>query len=159
MTGDKLDEFDLKILSILQEQARIGMGKLGHLVGLSDSAVTRRIEKLEEAGLIQKYVAIVDRQKTDYPVLVLLMLKLKDPNADSFAKFEQKINAMPEVQSCYMVSGSWNYIIHVMAATPQSYALWIHQHILDSSNVDDIESAYLMKECKKFGPIGFFFQG
>jgi Lrp/AsnC family leucine-responsive transcriptional regulator len=153
MNGEKLDEFDFKILAILQEQARIGMGKLGKLVGLSDSAVTRRIEKLEAWGFIKKYVAIVDRQKTSSPVLVLLMLKLKNPNAECFREFEQKISAMQEVQFCFLVSGSWNYIIHVTAATPQSYAIWLHQHILDSSIVDDIESAYLMKECKEFGPI------
>jgi Lrp/AsnC family leucine-responsive transcriptional regulator len=122
MTGNKPDGFDLKILALLKERGRIGMGKLSNIVGLRHSAATRRIEKMEKAALIKKYVTVVDRQKTGHPVLILLLLKLKDPNPELFNKFEEKITAMTEIQACYLVSGTWNYIIHVIASTPQSYA-------------------------------------
>lgn len=153
MVGNKLDEFDVKIIEILQKEARIDISKIAKLVNLSHTPVTERIRKLQEAGIITGYVALLDRKKTSMPVLVILMVKLKDPNTRLFADFEEMVTIMPEVQSCYLISGNWNFIMHVTAATPQDYAAWIFEKILCYSYIADVESAYLMRESKRFGPI------
>jgi len=154
MHGNKLDEIDIKILNLLQQDARIGVSRIGRIVGLSDTPVANRIEKMEEAGIIKRYVTLLDREKTPQPVMVILLVKLKDPNTLLFNNFEQLVTAMPEVQSCLLISGNWNFLLQVTAATPQAYAVWIMEKILCHPFIADVESAYLMKECKTFGGIG-----
>lgn len=154
MSGNKLDEIDIRILNLLQQDARMGISKIGRIVGLSDSPVSNRIEKMEEAGIIKRYVTLLDREKTSRPVMVVLLVKLKDPNTNLFAEFEAMVSAMPEVQSCLLISGNWNFLLNVTAATPQAYAVWIMEKILCHQFIADVESAYLMKECKSFGGIG-----
>ena len=153
MVGNRLDEFDVKIIEVLQQDARMDVTKIARLVNLSHTPVTERIRKLQEAGIITGYVALLDREKTRFPVMVILMIKLKDPNTQLFADFEEMVTMMPEVQSCYLISGNWNFILHVTAATPQEYAAWIFEKILCHSYIADVESAYLMRESKRFGPI------
>jgi len=153
MVGNKLDEYDVKIIEALQQDARMDVSKIAKLVNLSHTPVTERIRKLQESGIITAYVALLDREKTKFPVMVILMVKLKDPNTQLFDDFEQMVINMSEVQSCYLISGNWNFVLHVTAATPQEYAAWIFEKILCHSYISDVESAYLMRESKRFGPI------
>lgn len=151
MHSGKLDDIDLKILLYLQADARTNLGKLGSLVGLTIGPLTTRIEKLESAGVIKKYMAILDREKIDLPVLVVLMVKLKQQNTNLLDEFSALVTAMPEVQSCYNVSGSWNFILQVSANTPQAYAVWLLEKVNIHPNVGNVESAFLLKDCKSSG--------
>jgi DNA-binding Lrp family transcriptional regulator len=151
MNGNKPDEIDLKILQYLQENARMQTNTIGSKVGLSISPVSNRIEKLEEAGFIKKYVAILDREKIGQPVLIILMIKLKEQNTERMLEFETLACAMPEVQSCLTVSGNWNFILQVTAETPQAYANWLMEKINIHPNVGNVESAFLMREGKNYG--------
>jgi len=157
MVRNRLDEFDVKIIEVLQQDARMDVSKIAKLVNLSHTPVAERIRKLQEAGIITGYVALLNREKTKFPLMVILMVKLKDPNTQLFANFEQMVTIMPEVEACYLISGNWNFILHVSATTPQNYAAWIFEKILCHSFIADVESAYLMKESKRFGPIQIAF--
>ena len=147
MHGNKLDELDIKILNVLQKDGRLGIAKIARTVGLSETPVASRIEKMENAGVLKGYIAILERTKTPLPVMVILMVKLKDPTTALFEQFQQIVCEMPEVEDCYLISGNWNFILHINAATPQAYATWLFDKILCHSFIADVESAYLMKEC------------
>ncbi len=151
MIGGKPDEIDLKILQYLQENARMQTNTIGSKVGLSISPVTNRIEKLEEAGFIRQYTAILDREKIGQPVLVILMVKLKEQNTARMLDFEALACGMPQAQSCLTVSGNWNFILQVTAETPQAYANWLMEKINIHPNVGNVESAFLMREGKNYG--------
>jgi Lrp/AsnC family leucine-responsive transcriptional regulator len=151
MNGNKLDEIDIRILNLLQQDARMNLGKLGGQVGLTIGPLTTRIEKLEAARVIKKYMAILDREKAGLPVLVLLMVKLKQQNTHLLDEFEALLCAMPEVLSCHNMSGSWNFIVQVAARTPQAYAIWLLEKVNVHANVGNVESLFLMKECKSSG--------
>jgi DNA-binding Lrp family transcriptional regulator len=155
MNGGKTDEMDLRILALLQENARMQTNTLGKKVGLTISPVTNRIEKLEAGGIIKKYVAILDREKIGQPVLVILMVKLKEQNTARMIEFEKMVADMPEVQSCLTVSGSWNFILQVTAETPQAYALWLMEKVNINPNVGNVESAFLLREGKNYGAFKF----
>jgi Lrp/AsnC family leucine-responsive transcriptional regulator len=155
MHSGKPDDIDLKIMRYLQENARMNLGKLGSLVGLTIGPLTTRIEKLENAGVIRKYMAILDREKISFPVLVLLMVKLKQQNTQLLDEFEALACAMPEVLSCHNMSGSWNFILQVAASTPQAYAVWLLEKVNMHPNVGNVESLFLMKECKSYGSFVF----
>ena len=152
MHSGRPDEIDFKILQHLQEDARISLVKLASLVGLTIGPLSTRIEKLETAGFIKKYMTVLDREKISQPVLVILMIKLKEQNTKLLDEFEKVVIPMPEVQSCHVVSGSWNFIIQVTAKTPQDYAIWLFEKVNMHPNISSVESAFLMKEAKNHGP-------
>jgi DNA-binding Lrp family transcriptional regulator len=148
MNAGKPDEIDLKILVVLKQNARMGVVRIGHIVGLTESPVTNRIEKLEQAGFIKGYTVLLDREKTSHPVLVILLVRLRETSTAYINRFEALIAEMAEVELCMLISGSWNFVLHVNAVTPQSYAVWLLNNILSEDFVGMVESAYLMRESK-----------
>ena len=151
MTAGKLDDIDLKILHILQEDSSIDVARLAQMVNRTANPIHERIRKLVELGYIKKFTAILDRVLIGQPVLVLLMVRLKEQNTQRMFEFEQVVNAMPEVQSCLMVSGTWNFILQVTAETPQAYSIWLMEKVNIHQNVGNVESAFLMRESKNYG--------
>ena len=85
---------------------------------------------MEKAGVIKGYIAIVDRERTPEPVLVLLLVKLKDPSTKLIQEFKTMIDKMPQVLNCKLISGNWNFLVEISAATPQAYATWLLENIL-----------------------------
>lgn len=153
MANGKLDQFDLKILSILQEEARIDISKLARRVNLSTTPVGERVRKLQDGGFIKKYITVLDRQQVGLPVLAILMIKLRDPDTKLFEKFEQLITDLPEVQFALHVSGAWNFILHVTSKTPQAYHTWLMANITCHNFIAITESAFLLKDCKSYGTL------
>ena len=146
-----LDPTDIRILNCIQQDARISDRKLAELVFKAAPTVHDRLEKLETQGFIKGYVALLDRAKVGRPVLVVLMVRLKAQNTELLLEFEGLVREMPEVQSCLIVSGNWNFILQVTAATPQDYAIWLLEQINSQSNVGEVQSNFLLKESKNYG--------
>lgn len=146
-----LDPTDIKILNCIQQEARISERALAARVYKAAPTVHDRLEKLENQGFIKGYVALLDRAKVGRPVLVVLMVRLKAQNTELLAEFESLVRDMPEVQSCFIVSGNWNFILQVTAATPQDYAIWLFERINSQTNVGEVQSNFLLKESKNYG--------
>ncbi|WP_448698156.1 Lrp/AsnC family transcriptional regulator [Mucilaginibacter sp. AW1-3] len=153
MINGKLDEIDTKILAHLQGNARMPNVALGKLVHLSSGPVQTRIDKLEEAGYIQGYHARVDRHLAGQPVLVVLHVRLKHQTKELLLDFEQFAMAIPQVQACLHVTGKWDFILQVTAASPQAYYVFVMDRICDRPNVAKVETSMVMKEAKCFGPL------
>ncbi|TSJ36571.1 Lrp/AsnC family transcriptional regulator [Mucilaginibacter corticis] len=153
MNGNKPDEIDLKILRYLQNNAWMNLGKLAGLVGITGGPLSTRIERMEKAGLIKKFMAVLDREKAGMPVLVMLLVKLKEQNTALLDEFETLACAMPEVLSCLNIAGPWNFVLQVAARTPQEYAVWLLENINSQINVGNVESLFLLKEGKSYGAI------
>ncbi|MDB5144543.1 MAG: AsnC family transcriptional regulator [Mucilaginibacter sp.] len=145
------DEIDLKIMQLLQENARLDVMEVVRRVNLTKTPVTKRIRKLKEMGFIKSYVALLDREKIGQPVLVVTHVKLDKQTTAQLDAFEAMAKAMPEVQFCLHVSGGWNFILHITAATPQAYFHFIMEKITGMDNVAHVESCFVMKECKSYG--------
>lgn len=108
----QLTKSDLAILNILQHEGRLSNIAVGERVGLSHSAVARRIEALERGGVIRGYRVILDRSKIDLRETVLVLVQLKAHGDDSTSQFEAEINAhLPNVIESFKLSGSWDYIL------------------------------------------------
>jgi Lrp/AsnC family leucine-responsive transcriptional regulator len=152
MVGNRLDEIDIKILNHLQHNARISLSQLANLVNISNSPVTERIRKLEEAGFITHYFTMLDRAKIGRPVLVILSVKVNPQNRKILLQFEKCLEKLPEVQSVWVVSGDWNFVVHITAKSPQDYFLFLMEKISSLPYVDQTESAFVLKECKAFSP-------
>src|ERR1700761_1179302 len=104
MSLDRLDEFDVRILQLLQQDGTRNISALANLIGLSRTPVARRIEKLEEQGYILNRTIVIDREKVGRPVLVILHVKLEKQTTDLLNEFECKVKELIQVQFCLHVA-------------------------------------------------------
>ncbi|MEO2206567.1 Lrp/AsnC family transcriptional regulator [Paenibacillus pabuli] len=104
-----MDQIDTNILFHLQNQARLSMTELGKLVGLSQPAVTERVKRLEESGVIEEYRTIISPQKIGKSSTSYLLFRTRDCHA-----FLDFCRSSPEVVECHRVSGEHNYLLKIM---------------------------------------------
>src|ERR1700744_2940285 len=112
MSTWKPDETDIKIMDILQRTGRIDVTRIAKRVNKTPHPIHDRIYRLEEEGYIKGYVALLDRAKIGRPVLVVTMVKLESQTKQLVDEFEQDVACLPEVQSCLLVTGNWNFLLH-----------------------------------------------
>ncbi|GAB4368322.1 MAG: Lrp/AsnC family transcriptional regulator [Acidobacteriota bacterium] len=109
----RLDELDRRILEILQEDARRSRAEIGRDVGLSAAAVHERIKKLERAGVIRQYVALLDPEKAGCDLLAFVQVFIEHPRHE--AMLLREVVAMPEVQECHRITGAATVLLKVRA--------------------------------------------
>ena len=109
-----LDEMDIKILKILQEDATRPVADIGKQVGLSTTPCWRRIQKLEEAGIIRRRVALLDAAKVNVGVTVIVSIKTDRHEIGWLEKFHEAVVDFPEVVEFYRMSGEIDYLLRVV---------------------------------------------
>lgn len=129
----KLDALDLKILSELQANGQMSKVKLAEAIGLSVSPCWERVKKLEKAGVIKGYRAVVDVNKVVRHATILVEVTLKQHRSEDFQRFERAMADIPEVVECYAIGGGADYIMKIMAADIDRY-----QRMIDELLVSDI---------------------
>jgi DNA-binding Lrp family transcriptional regulator len=143
----QLDEIDLKILRCLQEDARISNLKLSELVGLSAAPCLRRVRRLEDAGIIRKYVALLNEATTRLGVTVFVQIRLDLQVERRLEVFEKAIMQRPEVLECYLMTGDADYLLRVVVADVAAYERFL-KSALDVSGVSSIKSNFALKQVK-----------
>ena len=118
-----IDGLNWRILEILQKRGRASYAEIGREVGLSAPAVTERVQRMEEAGVIQGYQAVIDPEKLGYPIQTIISLQV---NRDYFTPTIKKLEAMPEVLDCYRTTGT-SALILIAAFTSMQHM----QEVLD----------------------------
>ena len=147
----KLDRIDRKILSILQSNARISNQQLSEEIGLSPSSCLKRTRRLEDAGLLGPYLASINLDSLCRSVTVLATVVLKDHTKEAFIAFQKHANSIREVLECYMVSGSFDFFLRIVAADMNSYN-HINDRLLDSDvGVLKVSSHVVLSQSKSFG--------
>ena len=110
-----MDNIDLQILSILKDNARMKASAIANVVNLSVSAVTERIKKLETSGIIEKYTLMVDQTKIGNDVSAVIEVAIEHPRyIDSFINL---VTSIPNIISCYCVTGDYDFILKVIINT------------------------------------------
>ncbi len=110
-----LDKIDYAILTALQENARMPNAQLAERVGLSPSACSRRLDALEADGVIHGYHAQLSNRVLGHPVTVIVHISLSSQSEKHLAEFETAVQACPNVQMCYLMSGEHDFILLVVA--------------------------------------------
>ena len=112
----KIDRFDRAILQALQKDGRMSNVQLAAAVNLSESACLRRVRALEEAGMIDRYVALISQAHAGWPGNVLVHIGLHREEASELAAFEEAVRNIPEVMECYLMTGEFDYLLRVVVA-------------------------------------------
>ncbi|NEE01974.1 Lrp/AsnC family transcriptional regulator [Phytoactinopolyspora halotolerans] len=109
-----LDELDYRLLDLVQRDAKRPLHELGDEVGLSPSAVQRRLTRLTEAGVIRSTVAVVEPRAVGADLLAVVLVALTDDDPDHHASFRRRMQDEPAVQQCYTIVGQWDYVVVVL---------------------------------------------
>ena len=144
----KLDKQDIAILRALQQDASVSSTELAERVGLSQSPCWRRVNQLEEAGVIQGRVARLARKKLGLDVLVVVNVKLASHGWQSLPKFKQRVVSFPEVLQCFLVMGDIDFILLVATRTVEEYDSFVQGKLAQIQGVQSIDSRIVIEETK-----------
>ena len=112
----RLDRYDKLILEALQRDGRISNVQLAQQVNLSESACLRRVRALEDAGMIDRYAALLSQNEAGLPGNVFVQIGLHREVESELAAFEDAVRDIPEVMECYLMSGEFDYLLRVVVA-------------------------------------------
>lgn len=144
----RLDDIDIRILRLLQEDARLTTKQIAQKVNLSTTPVFERIKRLESDGFIKKYVAILDAEKVNRGFLVFCSVKLKQMNRDVANDFVSVVREIPQVTECYNISGEFDYLLKINAPDMRYYNDFIINTLGTIESIGSILSTFVMKEIK-----------
>ncbi len=141
-----LDATDLKILACLQDDARLPNLALAEKVALSPSPCSRRVRMLEAAGVIRKYVTLVDPASVGMPVSVFVNVTLDRQIESRLDEFEAAVVTRPEVMECYMMTGEYDFLLRVVVSDLASYERFLKDHLTRIPGVASIKSSFALKQ-------------
>lgn len=136
------DRIDQKILTALQQDGRMTNQALAEHAQLSESACLRRVRRLEDSGLIKRYVALLDQPKAGYPDNVFVRITLNSQQQKDLRAFEAAAALLPEVMECYLMSGESDYLLRVIVADARDYERLHSQHLTRLPGVDRVHSSF-----------------
>ncbi len=142
-----IDRLDRKILSIVQEDATIPVAEIGKRVGLSTTPCWRRIQKLEEDGVIQRRVAILDPKKINAKVCVFVAITTSQHSEEWLRRFAEVIRDFPEVVEFYRMSGQVDYLLRVVVPDIESYDAF-YKKLIGKIDIADVSSSFAMEQIK-----------
>ena len=144
----KLNRSDFKLLQALQDDMAVSQIDLAERSGLSRTSVWRRIRELEEAGLIERKVALLSAQKLGFQIHVLVSVSMNKHSVRTRQDFEHHVLTLPEVTECFSVSGDRDYLLHVVARDMETYNDFLNTKILDHPSVHSASSSFALRRVK-----------
>lgn len=156
MQLSELDSLDIRILQLLQENARQTNRDLAELLHKSASTINNRVSKLEENGFILKYIAVVDPDKIDLDFITFTHVRIKSHSKKSLMLFETEIIKFKEVLECHHMTGKFDFILRVATATKKDYHNFLMNKLNSIMEIRKIETTLIMKTAKSSGalPVG-----
>ena len=146
---EQLDAVDTKILELIQNDASLSVADIADKVGLSSSPCWRRIKRMEEQGVIERRVTLLDRDRLGLNFEVIASVKLALPNRENLDAFERLVQDWEEVSECMTVTGAVDYVIHVTTTDMHAYDDFLRDKLLGSALVSDIQSRIVIRVAKR----------
>ena len=143
-----MDNIDKKIIFILQRQADLPLSEISKRVGLSQTPCWNRIRKLEEDGVIEKKVTLINKKKVNLPITVFLMITVRNHNSDWMEKFSQILKKYKNILEAHRITGSQaDYIIKVVAESIEEYDEF-QQVLIKNIQFNSMSSGISLQELK-----------
>jgi DNA-binding Lrp family transcriptional regulator len=139
-----LDQKDLEILKLLQQNARMTIKEISEKVHLSTTPVHERIKRMEESGVIQQYVTLLNASKIGKGLMVICYVSLRQHSKHAGDKFIKSILEMTEVLECLTISGEFDFMLKVVAANMDEYYHFHVNKLSSIENVGNVQSVFVM---------------
>ncbi len=143
-----LDKNDRQILDLLQTLPGINATTIGERIGLSQSACWRRIQRLRDEGIIKDQPAILDREKVGLNAMVFAQVKLTSHGRSNLAKFAEAVQSYPEVLECYVLMGSVDFLLRIVAEDITAYQRFFFDKLSQIPGVQEVTSSIALSEIK-----------
>ena len=143
---EKLDRYDHMILDILQKQGRISNQELAEAINLSPSPTLRRVKQMEENGLIDGYVALLNARKLGLTLMAFIGISMDKHTPERFSGLEEKLASYPEVLECHLITGqSADYLLKVIVKDMDAYQQFLLQKLTRIEGVTGVHTSFVMK--------------
>lgn len=143
-----IDKTDKTLLRLLQDDGRISNSQLAEQVSLSEAPCWRRVRRLEQAGYITGYQALLNHQLLGFGVVAFVQVKISSHRIELAQEFEEAIQTLPQIMACYNVTGPADYLLHVLAEDLESYGDLTLNILRKLPGVDSIHSSLCLREIK-----------
>jgi Lrp/AsnC family transcriptional regulator len=144
-----LDRLDRRILDLLQREGALPVAEVAARTGISTTTCWRRIQQLEQSGVIRGRVAVLDRAALGLDVTIFAHVKLSTQGRDAIAAFAEAIRERPEVLDCYTTMGEWDFMLRVVTRDIKAYEAFYLDHLSKLPNVQSINSSVTVTVIKE----------
>ena len=142
-----MDRIDRRILELLQKNAQLSTAEIAEQVGLSTTPCWRRIQRLEESGVIARRVALLDRSKINLGTDVFISVKTNQHNWEWLENFSRKVSEFPEVMEFYRMAGEADYLLRVVVPDMPAFDAF-YKKLIQSTELADVSSSFAMEQIK-----------
>ncbi|SDO73523.1 Lrp/AsnC family transcriptional regulator [Desulforhopalus singaporensis] len=143
-----LDDTDKKILSILQRDGRITNSRLAQQIGLSPPAVLERVRRLEASGVIERYIALLNREKAGYNVQTIVMVCLSHHQISSLQKVKERLTQMEEVLECHQLTGDVDFLLKVAVKDMAGYTDFVNNKLSGIPGIQNVKTSFILDTLK-----------
>ena len=144
-----LDRTDLRLLALLQQEGRLPNSELAARVNLSPSACLRRVQRLEQGGVIAGYGARLDPLALGLGLQAFVRVQLQKHGQESVAHFAQSVQDWDEVVTCHALTGDMDYLLHVVVRDLEHFSRFLLDRLLNATGVADVNSSFVLRTVKE----------
>lgn len=144
----RLDDLDRRLLVHLQDDARITSVELADRLNLSAAGLQKRVRKLEQHGVIERYATMVNRRAVGLDLLCFVQVMLAHHRPGSVERFPDRIRNLPEVLECYYLTGEVDYLLKVVVANHDHLERFLFDKLMKVAGVDRIRTSIALREIK-----------
>ena len=140
-----MDNIDRRIIAALQRDGRQKLADLSGSIGLSPTPLARRITRLEAAGVITGYAARVDQEKLGLPLNAFIFVELEHHTRDAIKAFETRLRQFDEVMECYLMTGTRDVLIRVVAADLAGFDRFLEDGLMQTPGIRSMRSSFALR--------------
>lgn len=144
-----LDRTDRRMLEVLQREGRITVAELAERVALSPSPCLRRLQRLEQRGVIAGYAAVLDPQAVGLGLQAFVRVQLERHDAETIARFVTRVQEADEVIACHALTGDMDYLLHVVVEDLDHFSRFLLDALLAGGGVKDVNSSFVLRTVKQ----------
>ncbi len=148
-TRSDIDRTDRRILDLLQREGALSVAEVATRTGLSTTTCWRRIQQLEQNGIIKGRVALLDRAALGLDVTIFAHVKLTSQTRDAISAFAEAIRGRPEVLDCYTTMGEWDFMLKVVMRDIKAFEAFFLDHLSKLPYVQSINSSVTVTAIKE----------
>ena len=148
MQSIHLDHTDRRILDLLQTEPGINASEIGEKIGLSQSAVWRRIQSLREEGVIREQPVKLDREKVGLNTMVFAHVKLTSHGRSNLADFSEAVRKYPEVLDCYVLLGNVDFLLRIVTEDIKAYEQFFFEKLSQLPGIQEVNSSIVLSDIK-----------
>lgn len=145
----KLDAIDKRLLALLQADSKVNVKEIAARLNMTKTPIYERIRRYEKEGIIEKYVAVLNREAANNSMVVFCSVSLDSQKLEEIQKFSAAIKDVPEVMECYLMGGANDFLLKVVVSDLNAYHQFSSGKLAALPNVGQIKSTFVLNEVKR----------